>query len=95
MTPSAGVSDHMTVMVVGGAGFFGSHVVDRFLADGSSVDVVDDLSTGSLSNLSSARSSASEGALRIHTVDATIAEFAEIVRSTRPDVLFVSALLTG
>ena len=33
MTPSAGVSDHMTVMVVGGAGFFGSHVVDRFLAD--------------------------------------------------------------
>ena len=95
MTPPAGVSDHMTVMVVGGAGFFGSHVVDRFLADGSSVDVVDDLSTGSLSNLSSARSSASEGALRIHTVDATIAEFAEIVRSTRPDVLFVSALLTG
>ena len=95
MTPPAGVSDHMTVMVVGGAGFFGSHVVDRFLADGSSVDVVDDLSTGSLSNLSSARSSATEGALRIHTVDATIAEFAEIVRSTRPDVLFVSALLTG
>ena len=95
MTPSAGVSEHMTVMVVGGAGFLGSHVVDRFLADGSSVDVVDDLSTGSLSNLSSARSSASEGALRIHTVDATIAEFAEIVRSTRPDVLFVSALLTG
>lgn len=33
--------------------------------------------------------------MRIHTVDATIAEFAEIVRSTRPDVLFVSALLTG
>ena len=60
MTPSAGVSEHMTVMVVGGAGFLGSHVVDRFLADGSSVDVVDDLSTGSLSNLSSARSSASE-----------------------------------
>jgi UDP-glucose 4-epimerase len=37
--------------VTGGAGFIGSHLVERMLADGKSVVVIDDLSTGSLDNL--------------------------------------------
>lgn len=41
------------VLVTGGAGFIGSHVVDRFLEEGYSVRVLDDLSTGSLENLES------------------------------------------
>ena len=41
----------MRVMVTGGAGFVGSHIVDRLLAKGDDVLVVDDLSTGSASNL--------------------------------------------
>jgi len=40
-----------TVLVTGGAGFIGSHLVERLLADGKAVVVVDDLSTGSLKNL--------------------------------------------
>ncbi len=39
------------IVVTGGAGFIGSHLVERLLADGKSVVVVDDLSTGSLENL--------------------------------------------
>jgi len=39
------------ILVTGGAGFIGSHVVDLFLAKGYEVVVVDDLSTGRLSNL--------------------------------------------
>ena len=44
------------VLVTGGAGFVGSHLVARLLADGKAVVVVDDLSTGSLDNLREVKS---------------------------------------
>ena len=37
--------------ITGGAGFIGSHFCDRLLADGHSVHVVDNLSTGRLANI--------------------------------------------
>ena len=57
----------MNILVTGGAGFIGSHLVDRLLADGHAVEVVDDLSTGSLANLGNAR--AMGGQLRFHHLD--------------------------
>ena len=41
----------MRALVTGGAGFIGSHLVRRLVAEGHSVSVVDDLSTGNRENL--------------------------------------------
>jgi len=43
----------MRILVTGGSGFVGSHLVSRLVADGHSVTVIDDLSTGVEDNLSS------------------------------------------
>src|SRR5437899_12067543 len=43
-----------TVLVTGGAGFIGSHLVERLLDGGAAVRVLDNLSTGSLRNLQKA-----------------------------------------
>ena len=62
-----------SALVCGGAGFIGSHLVDRLLADGHNVEVVDDLSVGSLANLSEARAIGS--GLRFHHLDILAPEF--------------------
>lgn len=49
------------VLVTGGAGFIGSHLVDSLLASGEAVTVLDDLSSGSMDNLKEA---AATGRLR-------------------------------
>lgn len=43
------------ILVTGGAGFIGAHLVERLLRDGKAVVVIDDLSTGSLDNLAAVK----------------------------------------
>jgi nucleoside-diphosphate-sugar epimerase len=43
------------VLVTGGAGFIGSHLVDRLVSLGARVTVIDNLSSGSLENLTTSR----------------------------------------
>src|SRR6266550_1661876 len=45
----------MRYLVTGGAGFIGSHLVERLVRDGAAVTVLDDLSTGRRENLRAAR----------------------------------------
>jgi UDP-glucose 4-epimerase len=61
------------IVVTGGAGFIGSHLVERLLADGEKVVVIDDCSTGSLENLASVRESA-----RLRIVQAKISGCCEL-----------------
>ena len=41
----------MRVFITGGAGFIGSHLVDHYLAEGHKVTILDNMSTGSISNI--------------------------------------------
>ncbi len=69
------------VLVTGGAGFIGSHLVERLLAEGNAVVVVDDLSTGSLENL---RAVSSNPALRVvQSKISTCAELAQLVAQAK------------
>ena len=67
------------VLVTGGAGFVGSHVVDGLLARGHDVLVIDDLSSGTRSNLS----------LDAQFVDLDVADEAlvGVAKAFRPDVI--------
>jgi UDP-glucose 4-epimerase len=65
------------ILVTGGAGFIGSHVVDLFLAKGYEVVVLDDLSTGKLSNLN-------PGA-KFYQMDIRSPEVREVFAAERPD----------
>jgi UDP-glucose 4-epimerase len=84
----------MRAVVVGGAGFIGSFLVERLLAERAVVDVVDDLSSGSLANLATARSEAL-GEMRFHHMDVRSEAFVDLIEQRQPDVIFVLVDLAG
>ena len=76
--------------MTGGAGFIGSTLVERLLAEGHHVQVLDDLSTGSLANLADARDQARQegtGALRIHQAGVHDEGLDALLARHRPDVV--------
>jgi UDP-glucose 4-epimerase len=74
-------------LVTGGAGFIGSTLVDRMLAEGWRVDVVDDLSSGSLGNLASARA-LPDRRFSFHRLDVASPALVDLIAHRRPEVIF-------
>lgn len=68
-----------TALVTGGAGFIGSHVADRFLAEGWAVHIVDNLYNGRRENVP-------EGAV-FHEMDIRDSTTTELIKQLGPDVL--------
>ena len=77
----------MRALVTGGAGFIGSTLVDRLLAEGHEVDVVDDLSTGSLANLTDARATPGHR-FTFHQADIREAAVSDLIERRTPEVVF-------
>ena len=80
-----------SILVTGGAGFIGSHLVERLLKDGKSMVVIDDFSTGSLDNLSAVKSSP-----RLRIIRSKICDCAELPElAARAEFIFHLAATVG
>ena len=77
----------MRCLVTGGAGFIGSNLVDRLLAEGHAVDVVDDLSVGSLANLSEARADPANE-FTFSRLDVRSEALLDVMTRRRPDIVY-------
>ena len=76
----------MKILVTGGAGFIGSHIVDALIEQGHQVVVVDNLATGFLENIN-------PGA-RFYKMSICDAELANVFEQERPEIVSHQAAQT-
>jgi UDP-glucose 4-epimerase len=69
-----------TALVTGGAGFIGSHLVDRLVRDGMKVAIIDNFSTGKCSNLNEAA--------ELYNIDICDESLIEVVKEISPDIVY-------
>jgi UDP-glucose 4-epimerase len=82
-----------TVLVTGGAGFIGSQLGERLLAEGHRVVSVDDLSTGRIANLVEARGYGKE--FSFFNMDVRADGLSSLFERHRPEVVFHLAAQAG
>lgn len=79
------------VLVTGGAGFIGGHLVERLLKDDKTVVVIDDLSTGDLENLAAVKAHP-----RLRMIQSTISGCAELPElAAKAEFIFHLAATVG
>ncbi|OGW56780.1 MAG: UDP-glucose 4-epimerase [Nitrospirae bacterium RIFCSPLOW2_12_42_9] len=69
----------MKILVTGGAGFIGSHVVDRLVLEGHSVSVIDNLSTGKIENVNREA--------KFHKIDIISPRIERVFKKERPELI--------
>jgi UDP-glucose 4-epimerase len=80
-----------TALVTGGAGFVGSHLVERLLSFGIETFVIDDFSTGSIENLRSVSSNS-----KLHIIQGDVSKsLLSIPKTKKIDVVFHEAAIAS
>ncbi len=69
----------MNIIVTGGAGFIGSHIVDAYIGAGHHVHIVDDFSTGRDANVNPRA--------EVHRLDIADAKVGQLIAEIKPDVV--------
>lgn len=69
----------MRILVTGGAGFIGSHIVDEYINAGHNVLIIDDLSTGKLKNINPKA--------EFHKISICDSDVENIFKEFRPDIV--------
>jgi UDP-glucose 4-epimerase len=73
----------MKILVTGGAGFIGSHIVDRLLVAGHEVSVVDSLERGKIENIAGPV----DRGVKLHRIDIRDPSVRDLLAAERPDVV--------
>ncbi len=69
----------MKILVTGGAGFIGSHIVDSYIADGHTVVVIDNLSTGHIKDINNSA--------KFYLLDVRSKEVEKVFSIEKPDIV--------
>ncbi len=77
----------MNILVTGGAGFIGSHIVERLLKDGHRVSVIDNFRTGKRENL--------PAGVPVYELDLVDAPLDEMFEKEKPDAVCHQAAVTS
>jgi len=72
--------EHRTIIVTGGAGFIGSHLVDALIERGDRVVVIDNLSTGKKENINKKA--------KFYKIDICSPKIGEIFKKEKPEIVF-------